>query len=88
MMLARAMALELAEHGITVNLIAPGTVRTDLNRVSFDDEAFTQAKLDLIPMRRVAEPLDIAGAAVFLASDAASYITGSTITIDGGLTLQ
>jgi NAD(P)-dependent dehydrogenase (short-subunit alcohol dehydrogenase family) len=88
MMLARAMALELAEHGITVNLIAPGTVRTDLNRASFDDAAFTQAKLALIPMRRIAEPVDVAGAAVFLASDAASYITGSTITIDGGLTLQ
>jgi NAD(P)-dependent dehydrogenase (short-subunit alcohol dehydrogenase family) len=88
MMLARAMALELAEHGITVNLIAPGTVRTDLNRASFDDAAFTRAKLALIPMRRIAEPVDVAGAAVFLASDAASYITGSTITIDGGLTLQ
>jgi NAD(P)-dependent dehydrogenase (short-subunit alcohol dehydrogenase family) len=88
MMLARAMALELAEHAITVNLIAPGTVRTDLNRKSFDDPAFTQAKLALIPMRRVAEPGDVAGAAVFLASDAASYVTGTTITVDGGLTLQ
>lgn len=88
MMLARAMALELAEHGITVNLIAPGTVRTDLNRAAFDEAAFTRAKLDRIPMRRIAEPTDIAGAAVFLASDAASYITGSTITVDGGLTLQ
>jgi NAD(P)-dependent dehydrogenase (short-subunit alcohol dehydrogenase family) len=88
MMLARAMALELAEHAITVNLIAPGTVRTDLNRKSFDDPAFAQAKLALIPMRRVAEPGDVGGAAVFLASDAASYVTGTTITVDGGLTLQ
>ena len=87
MMLARAMALELAEHGITVNLIAPGTVLTDINRAAFEDDAFRQAKLDLIPMNRVADPSDVAGAAVFLASDAAAYVTGTTITVDGGLTL-
>ena len=87
MMLARAMALELAGHGITVNLIAPGTVRTDLNRASLDDPTFAEQKLALIPLGRIAEPTDVAGAAVFLASTAAAYVTGTTITVDGGLTL-
>lgn len=86
-MLARAMALDLAEHNITVNLIAPGTVLTDINRAAFNDEAFRRAKQALIPANRVAGPGDIAGAAVYLASDAASYVTGATITVDGGLTL-
>ena len=87
MMLARAMALELAPLGITVNLIAPGTVRTDINRAALADPAFAAAKLALIPMGRIAEPADVAGAAVFLASDAAAYVTGATITVDGGLTV-
>lgn len=87
MMLARSMALELAENGITVNLIAPGTVLTDINRAAFEAPGFRESKMALIPMRRIAEPTDVAGAAVFLASDAATYMTGTTITVDGGLTL-
>lgn len=87
MMLARAMALELASTGVTVNLVAPGTILTDINRQAFADPAFEQAKLDLIPMKRVGQPADIAGAVRYLASDAAAYVTGSTITVDGGLTL-
>jgi NAD(P)-dependent dehydrogenase (short-subunit alcohol dehydrogenase family) len=86
-MLARSMALELAPLGITVNLLAPGTVETDLNRKALANSAFRADKLSLIPMNRIAEPSEIAAAAVFLASSAASYITGETITIDGGLTL-
>ncbi|MEM8662767.1 MAG: SDR family oxidoreductase [Pseudomonadota bacterium] len=86
-MLARAMALELAPAGITVNLIAPGTVETDLNRAALADEAFRADKTRRIPMHRIAEPHDIAGAAVYLASRSARYVTGATITVDGGLTL-
>lgn len=86
-MLARAMAMDLAPHNITVNLIAPGTVLTDINREAFMDETFQRSKQKLIPVNRVAVPGDVAGAAVFLASEAASYITGATITVDGGLTL-
>lgn len=86
-MLARAMALELAGHGITVNLIAPGTVETDINRAALADAAFRQAKLDLIPMKRIADPSEIAGAALYLVGPSAGYVTGSTITVDGGLTL-
>ena len=88
MQMARVMALELAPHGITVNLIAPGTIETDFNRTALADPAWRAAKLDLIPMRRIGRPEDVAAAALFLAGDAAGYITGSTITVDGGLELR
>jgi NAD(P)-dependent dehydrogenase (short-subunit alcohol dehydrogenase family) len=86
-MLARSMALELAQLGITVNLIAPGTVETDLNRVALSDSKFRRSKLEMIPMDRIADPADIAGAALYLAGPTAGYVTGTTITVDGGLTL-
>ena len=86
-MLARAMALELAPHDVTVNLIAPGTVETDINRAALADPGFREAKTALIPMRWIASPDDIAAAAVYLVGPGAGYVTGATITIDGGLTL-
>ncbi|MFK7880766.1 SDR family NAD(P)-dependent oxidoreductase [Roseobacter sp.] len=86
-MLARSMAMELAEHGVTVNLIAPGTVETDLNRIALADTAFRQSKLDMIPMKRIATPAEVAGAALYFAGPTAGYVTGTTITVDGGLTL-
>ena len=88
MQMARTMALELAPSGVTVNLIAPGTIETDLNRVALADPAWRAAKLDLIPMRRIGRPEDIAAAAMYLAGEAAGYVTGSTITVDGGLELR
>ena len=88
MQLAKAMALELAPAGVTVNLIAPGTIETDLNRGFLAHPENRQAKLGLIPMDRIGRPEDVAGAAVFLASDAAAYVTGATIVVDGGLTLE
>lgn len=86
-MLARSMALELAPQGITVNMVAPGTVETDINRAALADPAFRARKLSLIPMNRVADPAEIAGAVLYLAGGTAGYVTGATITIDGGLTL-
>lgn len=88
MQLAKAMALELAPAGITVNLIAPGTIETDLNRAFLARPENRRAKLRLIPMDRIGQPQDVAGAAVFLASEAAAYVTGATIVVDGGLTLE
>lgn len=87
MQLAKTMALELAPSAVTVNLIAPGTVETDLNRHLLADPAFRRLREDPIPMKRVASPEDIAGAAVYLAGDAARYVTGATIVVDGGLSL-
>lgn len=87
MMLARAMALELAPHDITVNLVAPGTIETDINRHMLADPEFRARKLAPVPMRRAGTPDDVAGAVAYLASDAASYVTGATIVVDGGLTI-
>jgi len=88
MQLAKAMALELAPAGVTVNLIAPGTIETDLNRAYLAEAGNRRAKLGLIPMDRIGRPEDVAGAAVYLASEAAAYVTGATIVVDGGLTLE
>lgn len=88
-MLTKSFAVSLADHGIRVNGVAPGLIRTPLTAgVTVSEE--NKAMLDLyekkILLRHVGAPADVAGAAVFLASDAASYITGETIIVDGGLT--
>jgi len=81
------MALELAQHAITVNLVAPGTVETDMNRDALADPAFRRQKLAAVPAGRAGTPEDVAGAVAYLASREAGYVTGATITIDGGLTI-
>lgn len=87
MMLARAMALELAAHAITVNLVAPGTIETDINRALLADPDFRREKLAGVPLRRAGTPQDVADAVAYLASAEAAYVTGATITVDGGLTI-
>jgi NAD(P)-dependent dehydrogenase (short-subunit alcohol dehydrogenase family) len=81
--LTKVLALELARHKIRVNAIAPGYIRTDLNRGFFESEA-GQAMVRRIPQRRVGEPRDLEGALLLLASDASRYMTGAVITVDGG----
>ncbi|MGF1676369.1 MAG: SDR family NAD(P)-dependent oxidoreductase [Rivularia sp. (in: cyanobacteria)] len=83
--LTRTLALELAEKGINVNNIAPGMVLTPFNESAKDDPEVWQKQVQSIPMKRAAEPQEIAHAAVFLASSDAKYIHGTTLVIDGGL---
>jgi 2-deoxy-D-gluconate 3-dehydrogenase len=82
--LTKALANEWAAHGITVNAIAPGYVVTENNRALRQDESRMRELLARIPAGRFAEPDEIAGAAVFLASPAAAYVTGSVLSVDGG----
>jgi len=86
-LLTKGLALELAPHGIRVNAIAPGYMLTSLVKGGLEaDPARKQRVLARIPLGRLGEPDEIGGALIFLASDAASYVTGATITIDGGWT--
>jgi NAD(P)-dependent dehydrogenase (short-subunit alcohol dehydrogenase family) len=86
-LLTRGLALELAPYGIRVNAIAPGYMLTSLVKGGLDaDPARKQRVLARIPLARLGEPEEIGGALVFLASDASRYITGASISIDGGWT--
>jgi 3-oxoacyl-[acyl-carrier protein] reductase len=80
--LTRTMAVELAQHSITVNAIAPAQIDTRLTRSL--PEAARRRRVERIPLGRFGEPEDVARAALFLASDDASYITGHTLAVDGG----
>lgn len=86
--LTKEMALELARFGVNVNAIAPGIIETDMTKGILSDEKSRQAMLANIPLRRIGKPEDIANAVLFLASDDASYITGTTLIVDGGWTEQ
>lgn len=85
--LMRTLAQELAPARIRVNAIAPGAIRTPINRAQRDDEAELEALLRLIPYGRIGEPDDIANAVLWLASDLSDYATGATLFVDGGMAL-
>lgn len=83
-LLTRDLAIELAPLGITINSIAPGAIATPINAELLCDEERLNAVLRDIPLKRLGKPEEVAGAAAFLASDDAAYMTGSTIFVDGG----
>ena len=86
--LTRTLAMEFAPRGVTVNAICPGVFATDMNRSLMDDPKKYADFVAKIPIGRWGEPHEVAGAAVFLASDAAGYVTGTTLYVDGGWTAQ
>jgi glucose 1-dehydrogenase len=86
-MLTKTVALELADTGIRVNGIAPGAIATDMNKEIIENQQKKEKKEQRIPVHRIGQPEEIAKVALFLASEDASYIAGTTIYVDGGLTL-
>lgn len=86
--LTMANAIELARFGITVNAICPGPIETDMLAPLVHSEELRQKMVKAVPLRRLGRPEDIAGAALFLASEDASYITGHSLVVDGGMTVR
>jgi NAD(P)-dependent dehydrogenase (short-subunit alcohol dehydrogenase family) len=84
--LTRTLALEWAPHGVTVNALAPGFIETDMTAGLREHPALRERLLARVPLGRFGTPEDVAAAALFLASDAAAYITGAVLTVDGGWT--
>jgi NAD(P)-dependent dehydrogenase (short-subunit alcohol dehydrogenase family) len=82
------MALDLAPHGVTVNALCPGPFKTEINRPILDDPEYLQEFLRQVPLGRLGSPAELKGAALFLASEASSFVTGSALYVDGGWTAQ
>jgi NAD(P)-dependent dehydrogenase (short-subunit alcohol dehydrogenase family) len=87
MQLARNLAVEYGPHNVRVNCIAPGLIKTDFAKALWEDEVMLAKRTETTPLRRIGEPDEIAGAAVFLASSAGSFMTGQSLVIDGGVTI-
>jgi NAD(P)-dependent dehydrogenase (short-subunit alcohol dehydrogenase family) len=86
-LLTQSMALELGPHGVRVNEICPASVETDMVRAALQDPKNRKHRLETIPLGRIGQPGDLAGAAVYLCSDDASWVTGASLVTDGGLSV-
>jgi glucose 1-dehydrogenase len=87
MLMMQSLAQEFAEKGIRINSIAPGAIQTPINRDAWETPEALEKLLTLIPYGRIGQPEDIANAAIWLASDHSDYVTGTTLFVDGGMTL-
>ncbi len=87
MLFMKSLAQEVAQHRIRVNSIAPGAIQTPINRPAWETKDALAALLTLIPYGRIGQPEDIGHAAVWLASDQSDYVTGTTLFVDGGMTI-
>lgn len=85
--LARNLAVEYGPHNVRVNCIAPGLIKTDFAKALWEDPELLMQRTSTTPLRRIGEPDEIAGAAIFLASQAGSFVTGQAIVVDGGVTI-
>jgi glucose 1-dehydrogenase len=87
MMMMKSMSQELAPHRIRINSIGPGAIRTPINTAAWSTPEAYAALMKLVPYKRIGEPEDIGRAVVWLASDASDYVNGTTLYVDGGMTL-
>jgi NAD(P)-dependent dehydrogenase (short-subunit alcohol dehydrogenase family) len=87
MQLARNLAVEFGPHNVRVNCIAPGLIKTDFARALWEDPKLLEARNAETPLRRIGEPDEIAGVAVYLAAPASAFMTGQTLVVDGGVTI-
>ena len=87
MQLARNLAVEFGPHNVRVNCIAPGLIKTDFARALWEDPARLKEVNERAPLRRIGDPDEIAGTAIYLASRAGSFVTGQSIVVDGGVTI-
>lgn len=85
--LVRNIAVEFGQYNIRANAIAPGLIKTDFARALWENPAYLNERINATPLRRIGEPLDIAGAALFLASRASAFMTGQVLVVDGGVTV-
>ena len=86
--LTRTLALDLGKFWITANYIEPGAIQTGMTKAAFDDDEIAAVWAKKAALRRLGEPIDIARAVLFLASDDAGFVSGHGLTVDGGLTLR
>jgi NAD(P)-dependent dehydrogenase (short-subunit alcohol dehydrogenase family) len=85
--LTQVLARELGQYNIQVNAIAPGIIQTKFSRALWEDEDLVKRHEDTVPLKRIGKPEDVVGAAIYLASSASAWVTGTVMVVDGGAVL-